>query len=46
MGGFQEKLRETVKNGKDSDAGKDGWAGGEGDNREGDGWMASLTQCT
>ena len=29
--------------GKDPDAGKD-WAGGEGDNRGWDGWMASLSQ--
>ena len=29
--------------GKDSDAGRDWGAGGEGDDREWDGWMASLT---
>ena len=32
--------------GKDSDAGRDLGAGGEGDNRRWDGWMASLTQWT
>ena len=32
--------------GKDPDAGKDWGAGGEGDDREWDGWMASLTQWT
>ena len=31
--------------GKDSDAGRD-WAGGEGDDRGWDGWMASLTRWT
>ena len=31
--------------GKDPDAGED-WAGGEGDERGWDGWMASLTQWT
>ena len=31
---------------KDSDAGKDWKAGGEGDDRGWDGWMASLTQWT
>ena len=31
-------------NGKDPDAGKDWRAGGEGDNRGWDGWMASLTR--
>ena len=31
--------------GKDSDAGKD-WAGGEGDDRGWDGWMASQTRWT
>ena len=30
--------------GKDSDAGRDWGAGGEGDNRGWDGWMASLTR--
>ena len=38
-----------VKNwliGKDSDSGKDLKAGGEGDDRGWDGWMASLTRCT
>ena len=32
--------------GKDPDAGKEGKAGGEGDDRGGDGWMTSLTQWT
>ena len=32
--------------GKDADAGKDWGAGGEGDDRGWDGWMASLTQWT
>ena len=32
--------------GKDSDAGRDWGAGGEGDDREWDGWMASLTRWT
>ena len=32
--------------GKDCDAGTDWGAGGEGDNRGWDGWMASLTQWT
>ena len=32
--------------GKDPDAGKDWKAGGEGDDRGWDGWMASLTQWT
>ena len=32
--------------GKDSDAGKDWGAGGEGDNRGWDGWIASLTRWT
>ena len=32
--------------GKDSDAGRDLGAGGEGDNRGWDGWMASLTRWT
>ena len=32
--------------GKDSDAGRDLVAGGEGDNRGWDGWMASSTQWT
>ena len=32
--------------GKDSDAGRDLGAGGEGDNGRWDGWMASLTQWT
>ena len=32
--------------GKDPDAGKDWGAGGEGDDREWDGWMASPTQWT
>ena len=32
--------------GKDSDAGRDLGAGGEGDDRGWDGWMASLTQWT
>ena len=32
--------------GKDSDAGRDLGAGGEGDNRGWDGWMASLTGWT
>ena len=38
-----------VKNwliGKDPDAGKRLKAGGEGDDREWDGWMASLSRCT
>ena len=32
--------------GKDSDAGRNWGAGGEGDDRGWDGWMASPTQCT
>ena len=32
--------------GKDSDAGRDWGAGGEGDDRGWDGWMASLTRWT
>ena len=32
--------------GKDSDAGRDWGARGEGDDRGWDGWMASLTRCT
>ena len=32
--------------GKDPDAGRDWGAGGEGDNRGWDGWMASPTLCT
>ena len=32
--------------GKDSDARRDWGAGGEGDDRGWDGWMASLTRCT
>ena len=32
--------------GKDSDAGRDWGAGGEGDDRGGDGWMASPTRWT
>ena len=32
--------------GKDPDVGKEGKAGGEGDDRGGDGWMTSLTQYT
>ena len=32
--------------GKDPDTGRDLGAGGEGDNRRWDGWMASLTQWT
>ena len=36
----------SVCHGKDSDAGRDWGAGGEGDDRGWDGWMASLTRWT
>ena len=40
------KLPFPILIGKDSDAGRDLGAGGEGDDRGWDGWMASLTRWT